>query len=94
MLMYVIYVSMFLVNTAFEPTSYLSFTSYLQLLLQLTRYNDESSSLESNSIIKMFKEVRELNPKCEDSYFYSGKYYDKILCSVLEQEKNDKKGLV
>lgn len=50
--------------------------------------------MESNSIVKQYKEVIKVNGKWEDGYFHVAKYYDKIMTSIFSPDRPEKKGLV
>jgi serine/threonine-protein kinase ATR len=56
------------------------------LLLQ-SRFSEETSSLESNEILKLYHKVITVNHDWEDGHFYIGKYYDKIITTLLEDNK-------
>lgn len=58
-----------------------------KLKLLLTRYSEESASLDSESIIKMYRKVVGLAPEWEDAHFYIGQAYDKILQTVDAKEE-------
>ncbi|GAB6018708.1 hypothetical protein CHUAL_000384 [Chamberlinius hualienensis] len=47
--------------------------------LLLARYSEETSNLESNAIILMFRDVLEINSEREDSHYFLARYYDRIL---------------
>lgn len=61
-------------------------------LLQLSRYNEETCSCESNTIVKQFKEVKDVHKEWEDGYFYTAKYYDKIMTTLIDNDRHDKRG--
>ena len=44
--------------------------------------------MESNAIVKQYKEVIEVNPQMEGGYFYLAKYFDKIMTTLIE-DKDD-----
>lgn len=60
-----------------------------QALLLQSRFSEETSCLESNEILKLYRKVISVNPDWEDGHFYIGKYYDKIITTLLE-DKHDK----
>ena len=60
----------------------------LQALLLFGRYSEETSNMESNAIVKQYKEVIEVNPQMEGGYFYLAKYFDKIMTTLIE-DKDD-----
>ncbi|GFY33080.1 hypothetical protein TNCV_2230302 [Trichonephila clavipes] len=47
--------------------------------LLLAMYSEESSIVDSSSLIEMYKEVVSLQPDWEASHFHLAKYYDKML---------------
>eukprot|EP00105_Crassostrea_gigas_P035567 XP_019919715.1 PREDICTED: serine/threonine-protein kinase ATR-like [Crassostrea gigas] len=63
--------------------------TYSQALLLQSRFSEETSCLESNEILKLYRKVISVNPDWEDGHFYIGKYYDKIITTLLE-DKHDK----
>ncbi len=67
---------------------------YCQMMLLLGTYCQETSSWESNAIVKQYKEVTKLHPDWEDCWFYTAKYYDKIMTNLIEQERPEKRGWV
>ena len=58
----------------------------------LGRYSEETASWESNAIMKQYKEVMKVHSKWEDGYFYIAKYYDRIMTTLIETERPEKKG--
>ena len=44
--------------------------------------------MESNAIVKQYKEVIEFNTEWEDGHFYLAKYFDKIMTTLIE-DKDD-----
>ncbi|XP_062573409.1 serine/threonine-protein kinase ATR-like [Saccostrea cucullata] len=62
---------------------------YAQALLLQSRFSEETSCLESNEILKLYRKVINVNHDWEDGHFYMGKYYDKIITTLLE-DKHDK----
>ncbi|KAJ8304686.1 hypothetical protein KUTeg_018270, partial [Tegillarca granosa] len=61
---------------------------YAKAQLLYGHYNEETSSLESNSIVKCYKEVTDLYQDWEDGYFYLAKYYDKIMMTLVLEDKD------
>ena len=61
-------------------------------MLLLGSYCEETSSWESNAIMKYYKEVLRVNPNFEEGYFYLAKYYYKVMNTVCDMEKLEKKG--
>ncbi|XP_052214022.1 serine/threonine-protein kinase ATR-like isoform X2 [Dreissena polymorpha] len=59
---------------------------YAKALLLYGRYSEETSRMESNAIVKQYKEVIDIAPDWEQGYFYLGKYFDKIMTSVLDDK--------
>ena len=64
------------------------------MLLLLVTYCDETSKLESNTIVRQYKEVTKVHNTWEDAYFQIGKYYDKIMTSLVSAERLEKTGSV
>ena len=64
----------------------------LQILLLLGQYCEETASQESNTILKLYRDVVKVHEEWEDGYFYLASYYDKILCKVFDQSTQHKKG--
>ena len=60
----------------------------MQALLLYGRYSEETSRIESNQIVKKYKEVIETALEWEHGHFYLGKYFDKIMTTLVD-EKND-----
>ncbi|XP_012937158.1 serine/threonine-protein kinase ATR [Aplysia californica] len=66
---------------------------YAKSLLLYAKYNEEASNLETNSIVKQYKEVYEVCPEWEDGYFHLAKYYDRIMVTFLDdKERAEKQG--
>ncbi|KAK2144551.1 hypothetical protein LSH36_748g02080 [Paralvinella palmiformis] len=63
-----------------------------RILLLLGRYREETASCESNAIMRQYRDVQQVHSEWEDGYFYTGKYYDKIMVQLIETEKPEKKG--
>ena len=63
-----------------------------QVLLQLAKYCEETASWESNVIMRQYKEATRINPHWEDGYFYIAKYYDKIMTTLIANDRPEKKG--
>ena len=61
------------------------------MMLLLGMYREDTSSWESNDIVKQYKSVLLLNPKWEDGYFHLARYYDKVMTSICDYEKTSKK---
>ncbi|XP_060578307.1 serine/threonine-protein kinase ATR-like [Ruditapes philippinarum] len=61
---------------------------YAKALLLYGRYCEETSKIESNAIVKQYKEVIEVAPDWEHGYFYLGKYFDKIMTALVD-DKDD-----
>ena len=59
-----------------------------RMLCLWTRYNEETSMMDSASLVKYYKSVIESNPRAEESYFYLAKYFSKLLMSASEQSNN------
>ncbi|ESO92356.1 hypothetical protein LOTGIDRAFT_190706 [Lottia gigantea] len=57
------------------------------------RYSEETSSMESNSIVKQYKDVIDVLPNWEDGHFYLANYYDKIMTTLIDdKDRPDKQG--
>ena len=52
-----------------------------------SRFSEETSCLESNEILKLYRKVISVNHDWEDGHFYMGKYYDKIITTLLEDRQ-------
>lgn len=61
---------------------------FWQALLLYGRYSEETSKIESNAIVKQYKEVIDVAPEWEHGYFYLGKYFDKIMTALID-DKDD-----
>ncbi|XP_045160246.2 serine/threonine-protein kinase ATR-like [Mercenaria mercenaria] len=61
---------------------------YAKALLLYGRYCEETSKIESNAIVKQYKEVVDVAPDWEHGYFYLGKYFDKIMTALVD-DKDD-----
>lgn len=80
-----------------NDNDYIFFVEYIlvafffvfQVLFLQSRFSEEISCLESNEILKFYRKVISVNFDWEDGYFYIGKYYDKIIITLLE-DKYDK----
>ncbi|CAM1327849.1 ATR (predicted) [Pycnogonum litorale] len=57
-------------------------TSCAKMKLLLARYIDDSASLDSESVVKMYRKVVDLAPEWEDAHFYIGQLYDKIMQTI------------
>ncbi|KAL5004570.1 hypothetical protein ScPMuIL_018026 [Solemya velum] len=57
-----------------------------QALLLYGRYSEEKSNLESNAIVRQYKEVIEMNSEWEDGHFHLAKYYDRIMTTLIEDK--------
>lgn len=65
------------------------FSSFFsQALLLYGRYCEETSKIESNAIVKQYKEVIETAPDWEHGYFYLGNYFDRIMTALVD-DKDD-----
>ncbi|CAL1526088.1 unnamed protein product, partial [Lymnaea stagnalis] len=66
---------------------------YAQSLLLYGCYSEETSNLETNSIVKLYKDVIEICPQWEHGYFHLAKYYDRIMNTMIEdKDRADKQG--
>ncbi|XP_041373194.1 serine/threonine-protein kinase ATR-like [Gigantopelta aegis] len=64
---------------------------YAQTLLLCGRYSEETSSMQSNSIVKLYKDVIDIHPEWEDGHFYLAKYYDKIMTTIIDDKDRPEK---
>lgn len=62
--------------------------TYAQAQLLYARYCDETSSMDSNTILRLYKEVTTICREWEDGYFSLAKYYDKMKNSILDDGDN------
>ncbi|XP_060075850.1 serine/threonine-protein kinase ATR-like, partial [Ylistrum balloti] len=60
--------------------------TYAKALLLYGCYSEETSKMESNVILKQYKEVTDVYPDWEDGHFHLAKYYDKIMTTLLEDK--------
>ncbi|KAK6188750.1 hypothetical protein SNE40_004864 [Patella caerulea] len=66
---------------------------YAKVLLLYGRYSEETSSMESNAIVKRYKDVIDILPNWEDGHFYLANYYDKIMTTLIDdKDRPDKQG--
>ena len=63
----------------------------VKVLLLLAQYREETSSLDSQSMIRHFRDIHKVYDKWEDSYFMCANYYDKLMNNMC-MEKPEKKG--
>ncbi|XP_074649776.1 serine/threonine-protein kinase ATR-like [Tubulanus polymorphus] len=66
---------------------------YAKALLLIGRYSDETASVETNKIVRQFRDVIDVNPDWEGGYFYLAKYYDKVMtnmCDTAESRSGQK----
>ncbi|KAL3865678.1 hypothetical protein ACJMK2_043042 [Sinanodonta woodiana] len=61
---------------------------FAEALLLYGRYSEDTSNMESNAIVKQYREVIDILPDSEDGHFYLAKYYDKIM--TTHQEDKDR----
>ncbi|KAK7486779.1 hypothetical protein BaRGS_00021926, partial [Batillaria attramentaria] len=60
---------------------------YAQALLLYGRYSEQTSSLESNAIVKRYKDVIEVCEDWEDGHFHLAQYYDRVMTIMTERER-------
>ncbi|XP_059175094.1 serine/threonine-protein kinase ATR-like isoform X2 [Physella acuta] len=66
---------------------------YAQAMLLYARYSEETSNLETNSIVKSYKNVIAACPEWEDGYFHLAKYYDRVMNTIIDdKDKAEKQG--
>ncbi|XP_071964795.1 serine/threonine-protein kinase ATR-like isoform X2 [Antedon mediterranea] len=56
--------------------------AHAKALLMVGRLMEDTANFESNSVMKQYKDVVEVNPEWEDSHFYLAKYYDRLMQNV------------
>ena len=61
-------------------------------MLLLGMYCEDTSSWESNDIVKQYKGVTFLHANWEDGFFHLARYYDKVMTHFVENERPQKKG--
>ena len=59
-----------------------------QVLLLYGRYSEETSKMESNAIVKQYREVIDVSPDWEDGYFYLGRYFDRIMTTLVDDKED------
>ena len=60
-------------------------------MLLLGMYREDTSSWESNDIVKQYKNVTMLHPNWEDGWFHLARYYDKVMTNLCEKDRPYKK---
>ncbi|KAH9492123.1 hypothetical protein Btru_027012 [Bulinus truncatus] len=66
---------------------------YAQSLLLLGCYSEETSNLETNHIVRLYKDVIEICPDWEKGYFHLAKYHDRIMNMMIDdKDKAGKQG--
>ncbi|RUS83841.1 hypothetical protein EGW08_008382 [Elysia chlorotica] len=66
---------------------------YAKSLLLYGRYSEETSNLETNAVVKLYRDVIEICPDWEDGYFHLAKYYDRVMNMIIdEKERVEKQG--
>ena len=64
-----------------------------QALLLHGRYCEETSKLESNAIVKRYKDVIEVCPQWEMGHFQLAQYYERVMIGIMsDKEKPEKQG--
>ena len=61
------------------------------------RYSEETASLESNTIMRQYREVSQVHSQWEDGFFFMAKYYDKIMTKLIVESgesRPEKRGSV
>lgn len=48
--------------------------------------------METNAIVKQYKDVIEACPEWEDGHFHLAQYYDRIMTIMTDKEKPEKQG--
>ncbi|GFR86846.1 serine/threonine-protein kinase atr, partial [Elysia marginata] len=66
---------------------------YAKSLLLYGKYSEETSNLETNAVVKLYRDVIEICPDWEDGYFHLAKYYDRVMNMIIdEKERVEKQG--
>ncbi|XP_076443272.1 serine/threonine-protein kinase ATR-like isoform X2 [Babylonia areolata] len=66
---------------------------YAQALLLYGRYCEETSNLESNAIVKRYKDVIDIAPEWEMGHFQLAQYYERVCTGILcDKDKPEKQG--
>jgi serine/threonine-protein kinase ATR len=55
-------------------------------------YCEDTSNLESNEIVKRYKNVIEICPEWEMGHFQLAQYYERVMGIIADKEKPDKYG--
>ncbi|KAL4227217.1 hypothetical protein ACF0H5_012662 [Mactra antiquata] len=71
-----------------SPTGTAKRKVYAKARLLYGRFCEETSKIESNAIVKQYKEVIDIAHDWEDGWFYLGKYFDKIMTALVD-DKDD-----
>nr|CAB3224707.1 serine/threonine-protein kinase atr [Phallusia mammillata] len=62
-------------------------TTRAKAMLLVAKLMEESSSFDSNTVLKQYKEVVSFMGDWEDSHFYCAKYYDKLMTALLGENR-------
>ncbi|XP_013417435.1 serine/threonine-protein kinase ATR-like isoform X2 [Lingula anatina] len=65
---------------------------FAKALLLYARYSEETASMETNAIFKLYKEVTDVYNDWEDGHFYLARYYDKVMTTLADPDKPEKIG--
>lgn len=57
----------------------------MQALLLVGRFMEDTAKFESNSVMKQYMSVTEVNSEWEDGHFYLAKYYDRLMLSFADR---------
>ena len=55
------------------------------MMLLLGMYREDTSSWESNDIVKQYKNVTNLHSSWEDGWFHLARYYDKVMTNIIDE---------
>ena len=49
------------------------------------QFMEDTAKFESNSVMKQYKDVVDVNPEWENGHFYLAMYYDKVMQNVTDR---------
>ncbi|XP_071509803.1 serine/threonine-protein kinase ATR-like [Diadema antillarum] len=59
--------------------------AHAKALLLVGRFMEDTAKFESNSVMRQYKAVTEVNPEWEDGHFYMAKYYDRLMLNFTDR---------
>ncbi|XP_030832739.1 serine/threonine-protein kinase ATR-like [Strongylocentrotus purpuratus] len=59
--------------------------AHAKALLLVGRFMEDTAKFESNSVMKQYMSVTEVNSEWEDGHFYLAKYYDRLMLSFADR---------